>query len=107
MAHGLGADSHARSTTQLLHAIQARFLSRYQNVREPTLGSSQVDQLVDVIENAGRVKDAGRHEASRHSADRQPVGTARSVNEIRRLLASTARHVLDNDGRISWNMFPQ
>src|ERR671922_460306 len=68
------------------------------------IAGSEIDHLIDVIENPTLSEDRVHHEWGRHTANGQAVRTDRFIKMVCSLPPAAAVHVLDHDGGISRNI---
>src|SRR5262245_37659749 len=69
------------------------------------IGSSKVDELVDIILNPRFSQNRVRNQSRSHVADRQPARAGLAIDVIRRFSSASAGHVLAHNRRISWDKF--
>jgi hypothetical protein len=68
-------------------------------------GGAEVNELVDIVLNAGLAEDGIGHDAARNTEQRETVGAGGVVKMIGCLSAAAPRHILKSDSRISRNVF--
>ncbi len=76
-------------------------------MRVTAVRGAQINPPVDVVEHPGIPDDRAGHHRREHGADRQAIGTGRSIDVVCGLSTAAAGHVLDDDGRVPWDMFAQ
>src|SRR5688572_4952216 len=104
MSHWPGRDPHPRRAAQLFQIVESRILARKENKVKHALGRAEIDQLVEIVLDAGFAQDCVRYHAAGNACDGEPVRPSGAVHVIGRLSASGARHVLRHDGWVSRNV---
>src|SRR6184192_738903 len=69
--------------------------------------ASQIDHLIDVVENPTLSKNGVHHEWDRHTPNDQAVRTDRFIKMVCSLPPTAAVHILKHDNRISRNILPE
>jgi hypothetical protein len=103
----LGSNSDPDSGAQFLQAGKTCLSSTEKNHVACADGSSQINEFVEIILNAGLAEDRSRDQADPHITDRKSIRPRASVNMIARLAAASARHVLVDNRRIPRDIFLQ
>src|SRR5438094_10665407 len=71
------------------------------------IAASQIDHLIDVVENPTLSENGVHHEWGRHTPNGQAVRTDRFIKMVCRLPPTAAVHILKHDGGISRNILPE
>src|SRR5438034_8215468 len=71
------------------------------------IAASQVDHLIDVVENPTLSENGVHYEWGRHAANGQAVRTDRFIEMVCRLPPTAAVHVLHHNGGISGDILPE
>src|SRR5438445_11490219 len=71
------------------------------------IAASQVDHLIDVVENPTLSENGVHHEWGRHAPNGQAVRTDRFIEMVCSLPPTAAVHVLHHNGGISGDILPE